>query len=144
MSHIFFNLYLGNVQDASHMLDADLVVNCTHEHPFFATFAKHIRVPINDTPNDQRKLYEIIMNTDIFPQMTEALLQNKKILVHCHAGVSRSASLLACFIMYYCKYVHLQAYDLQSVIAFIKNRRPIVFHDGFNFRETMEHYDRAG
>lgn len=53
----------------------------------------------------------------------------------------RSASLLACYIMYYCKHVEKQDFNLESVITFLKQRMPIVFQDGFNFRQTMEQYE---
>ena len=113
MSHVFYNVYLGNLQDAIEMTDVDMVVNCTTDISFFAQNAVQIRVPIVDLPLYSNKLYDIITNTDIFEIMTAAMLQNKKILVHgqiifekslifrkVNAGMSRSASLIVCFIMY--------------------------------------------
>ena len=81
MSYIFYNLYLGNLHDAYNITDVDMVVNCTPDLPFFAANAIKIRVPIVDLPSEQDKLYEIITKTDLFMQMTNAMLQNKKILV---------------------------------------------------------------
>lgn len=140
MSHVFYNLYLGSLHDAMSMTDADMVVNCTPEMPFFAHNAQQIRVPIVDLPSYSDKLYEIATESDLFQRMASAMLDNKKILVHCHMGMSRSASLLACYIMYYCKQVNKQEFNLPGVVHFLKTRRPIVFHDGYNFLEAMERY----
>jgi tyrosine-protein phosphatase len=141
MSHVFYNVYLGSLQDAIEMTDVDIVVNCTTDIPFFAQNAVQIRVPIVDLPSYSNKLHDIVTNTDIFEIMTAAMLQNKKILVHCHAGMSRSASLMVCFIMYYCKNVNKQDYTLEGIIHFLKSKRPIVFHDGYNFIDTLNRYD---
>ena len=115
MSHIFASLYLGNLQDATEMTDVDLVVNCTPEFPFYAENSKKYRLPFIDDPQDQDKLFSILLDPRLFDDMVNYILNEKKILVHCHAGMSRSPTVVACFMMYYCKYVQKVDYNLNDI-----------------------------
>lgn len=56
---------------------------------------KFIRVPINDNSKENIKKYFSITNSFI----EEVRRQNGKVLIHCQAGVSRSATIVLAYLM---------------------------------------------
>jgi protein-tyrosine phosphatase len=73
-----------------------------------------IRVGIYDSPDEPM---DMVLNTLIPKLLTE---YNKKILFHCHAGISRSSTLA---IAYLSKLNHT---SLQDTLHQVKSKRPIV------------------
>jgi len=100
INHIIDNVYLG---DSSH--DEEELINLGISYVFNITpniYREYkrlieIRIPIND-------IYEQNI-MDIFPEVVKHIKEindeNIKIYVHCHAGISRSASLVILYIMMY-------------------------------------------
>lgn len=69
----------------------------------------------------------------LLPLSDEAYSQNGKILVHCWAGVSRSATIVAAYLLKHTKLNVLQT------ITFLQSKRPIV-EPNFNFLGQLERY----
>lgn len=93
---------------------------------------------------DDFNYYNIIikdeLNTNIIEFMNKtneiienSILNNEKILVHCCAGVSRSASIVILYIM---KYKKLNLYDSY---LYVQNLRPKIFPNE-SFRLKMAQY----
>lgn len=70
----------------------------------------------------------------IFNQLDQAVFQNHKTLVHCRAGISRSATLIAAYLIY--------RFDLttEQAIDFLKVRRACVAP---KFREGLQFYEQS-
>jgi len=116
INHIIDNLYLG---DCSHSED-DLI-------------KLGISYVFNMTPNDYRKYDNIIeIKTpiqdimsqnimDIYPDIVKKIKElnddNLKIYIHCHAGISRSASLVILYVM---KYHNM---NFETAFKFVREKR---------------------
>ncbi len=137
MSEIIPNLYLGGDIDARTIQDANLVINCTTDIPFY-TNSNTIRIPIKDNGDflQQKKLIECIEDDQVFSYMNEFLNLNKKILVHCRYGQQRSCAFVVCFLIW--KY----NMDIFDAIAFVKTRRQESFFGSVNFMDAIKHYSK--
>lgn len=112
------------------------IVNCTTSFEFPTSIrAKYqIRVPvIDDLSSRQQKI--------LFKHMPETVKQIKKwldqgeiILVHCHAGAQRSASIVAGFLMCY------GDFDYRDAVLLIQSKRSCAFNPGTNFKSALVKY----
>lgn len=106
---IFPNLYLGGmeaVMDSQRLADQGIhaVVCCNRELEYptskFFPELEYYRVDVEDMGREPIELF--------FPEATEfirsQLLQERPVLVHCTAGVSRSASVLLAYMVEFCGY----------------------------------------
>lgn len=111
----------------SHYDEFDLIVNMAYRYDGDG-FLKHqitttnengkmiIRIGIHDTPLEP--LYKIL--PDIIPILLNALQDNKKILIHCQAGMSRSASVAIALVAKY------DTLTFTEALRYVKEKRPIV------------------
>jgi hypothetical protein len=101
-------LYLGSELHATSLdvldkLGVDLVVNCTRNIPnYFDTIdlysdriVEYVRVPLNDHGSEDISKY-FDSSAKI---IQDALDSGKTVLVHCKAGISRSASIVIAYLM---------------------------------------------
>jgi protein tyrosine phosphatase len=163
-------LWLGN---KSASLDIDflkknnikVIVNCTKDLPFINDIdtqsylsIETLRVPINDTSSevDNEMLSHKLQK--ILPLLYNRFVKDKKnILIHCYAGVSRSASFMAAFIYYIIKTdlkkqqisfennIHNKKSlvsntdTMKNIIVHIRKQRPCAFFYGtkLNFKDAL-------
>lgn len=92
------------------------IVNATKDFPSPRWHTQHVRVPVNDVAGADLSCH--------FDRVADTIESNsmagKKTLVHCMAGVSRSASLCIAYLMKY------HRMSLRSAHAHVKSRRPII------------------
>eukprot|EP00474_Spongospora_subterranea_P009497 CRZ09955.1 hypothetical protein [Spongospora subterranea] len=115
-------LYLGDISHARdraclrssqifHVLNAAAEVDCFHKKdPAF----KYCHLPIVDT--DQFDIYQYYGPAILF--IDNAIKSNQRVLVHCAAGVSRSACLVIAYLVARCNFTVIDA------LAHTKQRRP--------------------
>jgi rhodanese-related sulfurtransferase len=136
-------LWLGNKaasQDTqwlrSHQIGA--IFNCTKDIPFVQGIVPHMyRIPVDDNlqPDEIRNLggwaWEICV------KLNRERSQGQRILVHCFAGMQRSAAVVAMLLLanYRC--------TTDEAIAFIKSRRPVAFLGFANFHPAIKHFETA-
>lgn len=129
-------LWLGDYKDAEHVtLNTKLVVNCTRNIPFFSYDSTNIRIPIDDISDDGDVLYSIWTTTDLFERITNHILQNHDVLIHCQMGRQRSAATVAAFMMQTLKLSKEQAIDL------IKSKRREAFFPQATFDAILTSYE---
>ena len=108
------------------------VFNCTKEIPFLETVQRKYRVPVDDNLQSEeiRNLgfwaYEIVI------KMTREYQTGQPMLVHCAAGMQRSAACVALFLM------ATKGLNPDEAIAYIRQRRPIAFFPSANFRSALD------
>lgn len=94
-----------------------------------------IRIPVDDNLHPEE-----IRNMELWaPDFTQKMLDewNKgPILVHCYAGVQRSAAAVVMFMMRW------TAVDPQSAIAYVQLKRPVAFRPSVNFRKAIFGFER--
>lgn len=137
-------IYLGNQESSSdssffkkHNITA--VINCTPSVPnkFIRSGVKYIRIPVDDS----LKVGDINKMTAWLPFVVHQLRQlhkteKRNVLVHCHAGMQRSAIVVAAYLVQFYNMTPMQA------IRFIISKRPIAFMNGqsLNFEKSLQAY----
>ena len=133
MNYIIDNIYLGDMDAAADeeylkSYNISTVVNCAEELVSNYTDLKFMELKLFDYTLDQ-----------IFPRFEVAYKYIKKhsennILIHCAAGMSRSASLVIFYIM------KEKKWDYDTCLNYTRERRPIVSpNEGFEeqFKELL-------
>jgi len=122
-SEILPHLFIGNQRDAANKerlkeLGVTHVVNVTAHLPlhFEDNGINYLRLPASDSGSQNLKQY--FSHAISFIESAEA--SNGKVLVHCQAGVSRSPSIVAAYL------IARSHKSLSEAFTFIKDRRPIV------------------
>ncbi|XP_054758920.2 dual specificity protein phosphatase 10-like [Lytechinus pictus] len=124
MTQILPHLYVGNEVDAanldllrlhgiSHVLNVTNSVPCFHEGE---SAMRYMRIPVRDNG---------LINLRVHFQaalefIEEARRRNARVLVHCHAGISRSSTVVIAYVMKHMNQPMTQAYQ------FVKSKRPII------------------
>ena len=127
-----YNIYLGNLHVRENMPGGVVAIvdASNHDlppHPVFETFL----VNIND---DQHAV--LTPHLDRATEFIRTRLQDGHVVVHCHAGKSRSVALTAAFLM------RFKGKTLDQALAHIKRHRPCIdlnvyFHVQLMEYETM-------
>ncbi|XP_789413.2 dual specificity protein phosphatase 10 [Strongylocentrotus purpuratus] len=124
MTQILPHLYVGNEVDAanidalrlhgiSHVLNVTNSVPCFHEGE---SAMRYMRIPVRDNG-----LINLRMHFQAALEfIEEARRRNARVLVHCHAGISRSSTVVIAYVMKHMNQAMSQAYQ------FVKNKRPII------------------
>tara|TARA_B100001093_G_scaffold516076_1_gene593985 strand:+ start:3391 stop:3993 length:603 start_codon:yes stop_codon:yes gene_type:complete len=123
-TYILDNIYLGNAYNARNYYDLlekniGLIINCTDEIPnYFQDHFEYHRIDVKD-----------INHANIYPHLDETVtkmhefIENnplKEVLVHCFMGSSRSATIVAAYLMKYFNY------SLTDAITFIRQKREVI------------------
>ena len=110
------------------------VFNCTKDIPFVPDIQRKYRIPVDDNlqADEIRNLelwaYEIVL------KLTREYKTGQPMLVHCAAGMQRSAASTAMFLM------ATRGLTVDESIAYIQARRPIAFRPNANFRPALESF----
>lgn len=107
-----------------------VILNCTHEVPElsdkrFETF----RINVMDVSHARLSPYF----DRAADKIEEVRTSNKKILVHCVMGISRSASLCIAYLMKYSKMT------LREAFKYVKDRRAIICPNPGFFKQLIEY-----
>lgn len=138
-NEIIPNIYLGNKNSAkdTKLLDkVYLVINCSEDIDFYSKKTKNFRVNVPDNLSLDCNLNILVYLSNILPTMIKCYNNNKPILIHCRAGMQRSATVVACFLM------KRFGFNKNMAIQFIKSKRPIAFFPGPNFNLSLELFEK--
>ncbi len=140
-NEILPRLWLGNAKAS---MDAEwirqekitVVFNCTKDRPFSPLIPNKYRVPVDDNLQEAEIRNMELWASEISYRILREYQQGHVILVHCAAGMQRSAAAIAFFLIAYLRQRASEA------IAFIKERRPIAFHPAANFGRAIQTFDQ--
>lgn len=133
VDQILPGLWIGNWAAAKYM-DTNVVINMTPDIPFYNYHAKQFRCSIWDPHFEeavninQRRMalfgYFMVILIDYF------LKTGKTVLVHCHSGIQRSASLVLMYLIYK---------KIQHPMDFLLKHRGMCFYWGrrVHFRSAI-------
>lgn len=117
-------LWIGSAADAADAAFCrrfGLVVNCTRNLPE-CPWAPCLRVPVDDDPDDNDVMERHLPGA--CRAIRACLRSHRHVLVHCHAGMSRSASVTAAAL------VSMGVGSLDAVVRRIKRVKPETFPIG--------------
>jgi hypothetical protein len=140
-NEILPGLWLGN-RHAS--MDEDfirahriqVVFNCTKDLPFSPAIPIQYRVPVHDNLEEEEIANMERWSKEIVICLMREYKSGKAILVHCMAGMQRSAAVVAMMLIAFLRIHALDAYQ------YIKERRSIAFHPRANFGRAIDSFDR--
>ncbi|XP_010007344.1 PREDICTED: dual specificity protein phosphatase 14 [Chaetura pelagica] len=131
------SLYLsrGSIASNRHLLlsrGITCIINATIEIPNFNwPQFEYVKVPLADMPNAPISLYF----DSVADKINSVARKHGATLVHCAAGVSRSATLCIAYLMKYHKVSLFEAYN------WVKSRRPII-RPNVGFWRQLVDYER--
>jgi len=131
------NLWLGSIRAANSAQwlgekGIKCVFNCTKDIVFIPTIQRQYRVPVDDNLQAEEIRNLELWSYEIVFKMMREYKTGQPILVHCHAGMQRSAACMAMFL------IVAKNMTPDQAMRYIKERRPIAFTPGANFRQSIE------
>ena len=136
-------LWLGNrtaSQDRNWLQQNQIttVFNCTKDIPFLqgGPLTHFYRIPLDDNlePDEIRNLE--LWSWEVAYKIQKERAQGNRILVHCAAGMQRSAASIAIYL------IAIYRCTTDEAIAFIKSKRPIAFYSGANFYGSIKGFEK--
>jgi rhodanese-related sulfurtransferase len=120
----------------------EAVFNCTRDVPFAASGGpapprRHYRVPVDDNLQPA----EIARLARLAPEAVFKVLREhgrgRPVLIHCYAGMQRSAAVAAMYLM------ATRGMDADDAVALLRRRRPVTFFPAANFMPALRSWDAA-
>ena len=136
-------LWLGNFAASQDIMflkanQISVIFNCTKDLPFqTAAGAKLYRVPVHDNLDPVEIRNMNLWSYEIVQKVMAEYKSGKHILVHCAAGMQRSAAVVAMFLIAF-----YRTHFMDAAIH-IKKRRPIAFFPGANFGPAIKEFDES-
>ncbi len=139
---IIDNIYLGNYIDSSSEefmkhANINVIINCTKDSLFY--FNGHevkykYRIPVDDDRQENSMFIMLQYLSNIIDIIRFHVMRGEHIYVHCHAGMQRSACVVAAYL--------IRQYKMtpQEAVYFIRNKRPIAFTPFINFQKSLDNY----
>ncbi len=112
------------------------VFNATKDIPFSELPTTKYRIPVDDNLEDAEITNMAKWSPEIIYNVLREYQAGNTILVHCAAGMQRSAAIVAMTL------VALYNMSTDDAIAFIKNRRQIAFYPGANFYKSIKIFEQ--
>jgi rhodanese-related sulfurtransferase len=134
-------LWVGSARDAADVPwlrehGFGLVVNCTRHLPFARIAGvKFVRVDVNDDPAYNEKMFEALPSAT--REIARALENEVNVLVHCHAGMQRSATVAAAALYY------MRVAPMSEIVTRMSEIKPEVFPRAYDGKPTFTEALRA-
>lgn len=139
-NHIVKNIYIGNYKasnlESINKVPFHVIINCTPKLPFYSNKTINYRLNVKDNLSFHSNILLVQYIHKILPIIHKHIQENKKILIHCRAGMQRSAAVTACYLM---KYHNLNSTD---AMEYVKRKRPVAFLSGSNFYITIKLFEK--
>jgi hypothetical protein len=140
-NEILPRLWLGNAkasmdEDFIRQNNITVVFNCTKNLAFSPIVPIKYRVPVDDNLEEEEIRNMELWSGEIAYKIMAEYVEGKAILVHCMAGMQRSAASVAFMLIAFLKMRALDA------MKFIKGKRMIAFYPRANFGRSIDYFDR--
>jgi protein-tyrosine phosphatase len=135
-------LWLGNFNSSQDEVflqskNINTVFNCTKDLPFSPLAHNRYRVPVDDSLQAEEIRNMELWSYEIIYKLVFEMKKGKPVLVHCAAGMQRSAAVVAMYLIATQKMSYDEAY------RYIKQRRAIAFTPGTNFEKSIRGFYTA-
>ena len=136
-------LWIGNFAASQDLMflktnHITVVFNCTKDLPFRTEAGLRMyRLPVDDNLETSEIRNMSLWSYEAVQKVMKEYKMGNHILIHCAAGMQRSAALVAMFLIsYYRTHFMEAAYHL-------KKRRPIAFFPSANFAKAIHEFDES-
>lgn len=137
-NEIIPNLFIGDYKSIQHATQFKMIVNCTRNIPFPIPLGIcKIRVPIDDSPSETAVLLKVA--PAVIDKIHNALQNGDTVLVHCHAGMQRSCTIVAMYLMKY-RTINQKPITPENAIQYIQLKRPIAFQPQPTFTDALKRF----
>jgi protein-tyrosine phosphatase len=116
----------------------NVIFNCTKDLPFATDMnLKLYRVPVDDNLEDAEIRNLELWAYEVAVKIARERAAGNRILIHCFAGVQRSAATTAIFLIssYRC--------TTDEAISYIRSKRPIAFFGNVNFYRAIKGFETS-
>jgi protein-tyrosine phosphatase len=114
-----------------------VVFNCTKDLPFSPVIKKQYRLPIDDNLKAEEIRNMTLWSHEAVYKVLAEYNKNQKVLVHCAAGMQRSATIVGMFL------IATKGMTWQQAISYIQGIRLIAFRDQPNFKDSLIAFDTS-
>ena len=134
-------LWLGNAKSSMdenfiRSKNITVVFNCTKNLAFSPIIPIKYRIPVDDNLEEEEIRNMELWSSEIAFKIMAEYKQGRHILVHCMAGMQRSAASIAFMLI---AHLHMRGRDAMKMI---KEKRTIAFHPRANFGRSIEYFDQ--
>ena len=112
-----------------------VVFNCTKNLPFSNQAATQYRVPLDDNLEEEEIRNMALWSAEIAIKIARHYANGERILVHCMAGMQRSAASIAMFL------ILTNKWRTGQTIEYIRSKRQIAFFPQANFLKSIEYFE---
>lgn len=135
-------LWLGNAQAArdEQWLNAQgisVIFNCTKDIPFTHLPVKKYRLPVDDNLREEEIRNMTLWSSETVYKILQEYYSGNTILVHCAAGMQRSACAVAMTLT-----VLMYPRKHNEIMSFIQSIRPVAFTPSANFIRSIQEFER--
>jgi len=117
------------------------VFNCTKNIEFDTSVTRRYRIPVDDNLQEAEirnlELWSFEIVYKISSELRRAQADNTAVLVHCAAGMQRSAASVAMYL------VAMKNMTTDEAMAFIQSKRDIAFTPRANFEKSIRGFERT-
>jgi predicted protein tyrosine phosphatase len=114
-----------------------VVFNVTKDLPFSPIIKKQYRVPVDDNLEAEEIRNMTLWSHEILYKLIKEQNEGNNILVHCAAGMQRSAAVMAMYM------IAKKGMSWNQAVQYIQNIRSIAFRPSINFKESIVAFDKS-
>jgi predicted protein tyrosine phosphatase len=114
-----------------------VVFNCTKDLPFSPVIKKQYRLPVDDNLKAEEIRNMTLWSHEAVYKVLAEYNKNQKVLVHCAAGMQRSATVVGMLL------IAMKGMTWQQAISYIQGIRLIAFRDQPNFKDSLIAFDTS-
>lgn len=135
-NEILPGLWLGNKASSEDVVwqtsnHIGVVFNCTKTLQFYNRSTTQYRLPVDDNLEAQEIRNMGRWAAEATYKVVHEYKSGKNILIHCYAGMQRSAALMAMVL------IALTGQTSKQAIAYIREKRPVAFFPFINFKKSI-------
>lgn len=114
-----------------------VVFNATKEIPFSPIIKKQYRIPVDDNLQAEEIRNMTLWSHEAIYKLMKEHNGDNKILVHCFAGVQRSAAIVAMYL------IAKRGMLAEQAMVYIQGIRSIAFRPGANFKDSIINFYKS-
>ena len=114
-----------------------VVFNASKDLPFSTTIKKQYRIPVDDNLQPEEIRNMTLWSHEIIYNLLKEHNAGNTILVHCAAGMQRSAAIIAMFL------IVKKGMSWNQAIHYIQDIRSIAFRPSPNFKDSIISFDKS-